>query len=106
MHVATSAWGLFAALVLAMLVIDLAFDTRERRLAVRTESRVVQSIKLRSAAWWSGAWIGLGLLFGLVVLALYGWQAMVTYYTAYVLEKSLSVDNLFLFALIFGELAI
>ena len=106
MHVATSAWGLFVALVLAMLAIDLAFDARARRLAVRTESRVAQSTTLRSAALWSGAWIGLGLLFGLVVLALYGSQAMVTYYTAYVLEKSLSVDNLFVFALIFGELTI
>jgi tellurite resistance protein TerC len=106
MHVATSAWGLFAVLVLAMLAIDLAFDARERRLAVQTDSRVAQSIKLRPAALWSGAWIGLGLLFGLVVLALYGSQAMVTYYTAYVLEKSLSVDNLSVFALIFSELTI
>jgi tellurite resistance protein TerC len=31
---------------------------------------------------------------------------MVTYYTAYVVEKSLSVDNVFVFALLFGELAI
>jgi tellurite resistance protein TerC len=106
MHVAMSAWGLFAALVLAMLAIDLAFDARARRRAVRSETRAAQSIDLRPAALWSGAWIGLGVLFGLVVLALYGSQAMVTYYTAYVLEKSLSVDNVFVFALIFSELAI
>jgi tellurite resistance protein TerC len=106
MHVATSAWALFAALVFAMLAIDLAFDARERRSAERTESRLPQSLTLRAAGVWSAAWIGLGLLFGLVVLALYDAQAMVTYYTAYVLEKSLSVDNLFVFALIFDELAI
>lgn len=106
MRVGMSAWGFFAALVLAFLVVDLAFDARERRLALRTESPVAPSIEMRSAALWSAAWIGLGLLFGLVVLALYGSQAMVTYYTAYVLEKSLSVDNLFVFALVFQELTI
>ena len=85
-----------------MLAIDLAFDARERR----TESRLAQSLTLRQAALWSAAWIGLGLLFGLVVLALSDAQPMVTYYTAYVLEKSLSLDNLFVFALIFAELNI
>jgi tellurite resistance protein TerC len=104
MHVAMSAWGLFAALVLAMLAIDLAFDARERRVAEGEASRAPQS--LCAAALWSAVWIGLGLLFGLVVLALSDAQAMVTYYTAYVLEKSLSVDNLFVFALIFTELTI
>lgn len=104
MHVAVSAWGLFAALVLAMLAIDLVFDARERRSAANAASRAPQS--LRAAAWWSAAWIGLGVLFGLVVLALADTHAMVTYYTAYVLEKSLSVDNLFVFALIFTELNI
>ena len=106
MRVTMHTWGLFGALVLAMLAIDLTVDARERRIAARTESRVAQSIRLRPAALWSAAWIGVGLLFGLVVLALYDSRAMVTYYTAYVLEKSLSVDNLFVFALIFGELSI
>ena len=97
-----SAWALFAALVLAMLAVDLAFDVRERRI----EPERARSTTMRRAGLWSAAWIGLGLLFGLVVLAISDSQAMVTYYTAYVLEKSLSVDNLFVFALIFAELSI
>ena len=55
---------------------------------------------LRSATIWSGAWIALAALFGLLVLALYGSASAVTYFTAYLLEKSLSVDNLFVFAVI------
>jgi tellurite resistance protein TerC len=79
-----------------MLALDLALDGRARRAAPT----------LRAAALWSAAWVALGVLFGLVVLALYGAAPAVTYYTAYLLEKSLSVDNLFVFALIFGELRI
>jgi tellurite resistance protein TerC len=89
-------WGLFAALVLAMLALDLGFDSRRRRAA----------LTVRAAAAWSGAWVALGVLFGLLVLARYGAAPAVTYFTAYLLEKSLSVDNLFVFALIFGQLAI
>jgi tellurite resistance protein TerC len=78
-----------------MLAVDLGFDGRRRR-----------ALTLRAAALWSGAWIALGVLFGLVVFARYGSAAVVTYVTAYLLEKSLSLDNLFVFALIFGQLAI
>jgi tellurite resistance protein TerC len=89
------AWVLFAGLVLAMLALDLGLGSRQQR-----------ALTLRAAAVWSGVWIGLGLLFGLVVLAIYGPAPALTYYTAYLLEKSLSVDNVFVFALIFRELAI
>jgi tellurite resistance protein TerC len=61
---------------------------------------------LRSATLWSVAWVAVSALFGLVVLARYDSAAAVTFYTAYLLEKSLSLDNLFVFALIFGQLAI
>jgi tellurite resistance protein TerC len=46
------------------------------------------------------------LLFGLVVLALYGEHAALTYVTAYLLEQSLSIDNVFVFLLIFSELRV
>jgi len=49
-------------------------------------------------------WIGLGLALGLWVLATQGTTAAAEYYSAYFLEKSLSVDNIFVFAIIFSEL--
>jgi TerC family integral membrane protein len=96
MHVPALLWPLFFALVLAMLALDLGVGRRQQ----------LQSPTLRAAALWSLAWISVSLLFGLLILALFDVQAAVTYYTAYLLEKSLSLDNLFVFALIFGDLAI
>jgi tellurite resistance protein TerC len=51
-------------------------------------------------------WIGLSLALGLWVLATQGTSAATEYYAAYVLEKSLSVDNIFVFVIIFSELHI
>jgi tellurite resistance protein TerC len=88
-------WGLFGVLVLAMLALDLG--------ALR---RSDGEQPFKSALLWSAAWIGLGVGFGGIVFALYGADAALTYYTAYALEKSLSVDNIFVFVLIFSELQI
>jgi len=88
-------WALFGALVLAMLALDLG--------ALR---RSTGEQSLRNAALWSAAWIGLGLVFGVIVLVLYGPGPSLLYFTAYALEKSLSIDNIFVFVLIFGELQI
>src|SRR3954454_2010807 len=59
---------------------------------------------LRSAALWTCAWSGLALVFGLAVYLLHGGEAAVAYLTAYVVEESLSIDNIFVFVLIFSEL--
>jgi tellurite resistance protein TerC len=53
-----------------------------------------------------GAWVGLGLALGLWIAAARGPAAAAEYYAAYVLEKSLSVDNIFVFIVIFSELHI
>jgi tellurite resistance protein TerC len=100
-HAGILPWTSFGVAVVAFLALDLFIGTRAHRRA-----KGPAPFPLRSAALWSASWIGLGLGFGLVVLALYGSRAMVTYFTAYVLEKSLSMDNLFVFAVIFGQLAI
>ncbi|MEN3583470.1 TerC family protein [Streptomyces sp. ZYX-F-203] len=83
-------WMLFAFLVVASLAIDLLAH------------RQAHVIGFREAAVWSCVWVGLALAFGAVVFLVVGTTAGVEYTTAWLLEKSLSVDNLFVFALIFG----
>jgi len=63
--------------------------------------RKAHKIELREAAMWSGVWIGLAVIFGLFVWHWYGEQRGLEYYTGYVIEKALSVDNLFVFLVIF-----
>jgi tellurite resistance protein TerC len=55
---------------------------------------------------WSALSIGVGLLFTVVVLGLRGPRSALTYLTAYLLEQSLSVDNLFVFVIVFAQLRI
>ena len=55
---------------------------------------------------WVVVWVGLSLALGLVILATYGADAAAEYYAAYFLEKSLSVDNIFVFVIVFSELHI
>ncbi|MER6611832.1 TerC family protein [Streptomyces xantholiticus] len=83
-------WVVFAAAVLVSLAVDLLAH------------RQAHVIGFREAAAWSCVWVGLALVFGAVVFLVVGTQAGVEYTTAWLLEKSLSVDNLFVFALIFG----
>ena len=63
--------------------------------------RKAHKIKIREAALWSGIWIGLALTFGYFVWHWYGEQRGLEYFTGYVIEKALSVDNLFVFLVIF-----
>ncbi|MFH8991548.1 TerC family protein [Streptomyces sp. NPDC017940] len=83
-------WMAFAATVVVSLAVDL--------LAHRT----AHVIGFKEAAAWSGLWVGLALLFGGVVFLVLGTTAGTEYTTAWLLEKSLSVDNLFVFAVIFA----
>lgn len=83
-------WVVFAVLLIGSLAVDL--------LAHRT----AHIIGFREAAAWSGLWVGLALAFAGVVFLVLGATAGTQYTTAWLLEKSLSVDNLFVFALIFA----
>ncbi|MBX3232098.1 MAG: hypothetical protein KIT84_19715 [Labilithrix sp.] len=88
------AWGLFAAVVVASLAIDLIQHRGDH-----ADSR-------RRALIWSGIWIGVSLLFaGFVALQL-GAPAAQEFVTAWLVEKSLSVDNLFVFLVIFRRLRV
>jgi TerC family integral membrane protein len=93
-NVSLAVWAAFGVLVLVALALDLGLLRREGE----------HQLSLGAASIRSAAWIGLALVFGLLVAALYGPHAGVTYLTAYLLEKSLSVDNIFVFVLIFSEL--
>ncbi len=84
------AWLAFAAVVLVMLAIDLLAH------------RGAHVIGFREAAWWSALWVGVSLVFAVVVAVTLGANAGIEFTTAWLLEKSLSVDNLFVFALIFA----
>lgn len=83
-------WGTFVAVVVVSLLIDLMAH------------RTAHVIGFREATLWSGIWVSLALAFGGVVFLVLGTTAGTEYTTAWLLEKSLSVDNLFVFALIFS----
>lgn len=95
MSVPPWAWGVFLALVLAMLALDL-FVLHRR----------AHEVSLREAGTWSAVWIIIGLGFGGLVWAWAGGGAAQAYLAGYLIEKSLSVDNIFLFAAIFSAFAI
>ncbi len=85
-------WFIFTAVIVVMLFIDL-YVTDHRR----------GKITLKSSLIWSGVWITTALLFNLF-LYLYlenGHQKALEFLTGYIIEKSLSVDNLFVFLMIF-----
>ena len=69
-------------------------------------SRRLHKVSLREAGIFSLVWVGLAVLFGLGVLHYSGKQAGLEFFTGYLVEKALSVDNLFLFLLIFRTFAI
>jgi tellurite resistance protein TerC len=68
--------------------------------------RGARHVSVKSAGIWTAIWVSLGLAFGLVVLLLRGNKAMQQYYAAYLIEESLSIDNLFVFMLTFSALRI
>jgi tellurite resistance protein TerC len=92
------AWVLFIVFILAALAFDLDFFRRGRSEAT--------SLSVRQAALRSAAWIGLAIVFGIGVAVVSGYETAVTFLTAYFLEESLSIDNVFVFVLIFSELRV
>jgi tellurite resistance protein TerC len=84
-------WLGFTGLVVGLLILDLGVLNRRSHV-----------LTLREAMTWSGGLVGLALAFGLFVLWQEGPQHALEYYTGYLIELSLSVDNLFVFLLIFS----
>lgn len=87
----TSLWIFFNLFVLAMLALDLGFFHRN-----------THEVKVKEALSWSVFWIVLSLIFSVGVYYWFGMQSASDYLTGYLLEKSLSMDNLFVMLLIFN----
>jgi tellurite resistance protein TerC len=84
-------WVGFNALVLGLLMLDLLVFHKKPH-----------EVKPKEAAGWSVFWVVLSLLFNLFVYYEFGHQAGIEFLTGYLIEKSLSVDNLFVFVMIFS----
>src|SRR5262245_46875918 len=88
-------WGFFFALILSMLALDLGvFNRKEHR------------IGLREALFWSVVWTIVALVFNLWIYYRFDAQVGLEFLTGYVIERSLSFDNIFVFIVIFNYFAV
>jgi tellurite resistance protein TerC len=88
-------WVVFNVFVLGILALDLLVLHRK-----------AHAVSLREAAAWSCVWVSLALIFGLGVYFFRGAEKGLEFLTGYVIEWSLSVDNLFVFLVIFSYFAV
>jgi len=84
-------WAVFNLFVVFMLVLDL-----------RVFHKQAHEVKIKEALLWSGFWIVLSLFFNIGVYLFEGSEVALQFFTGYIIEKSLSVDNLFVFLMIFS----
>jgi tellurite resistance protein TerC len=83
-------WVGFVGFVLAMLSLDLGVFHRQ-----------AHEVRPKEAAIWTAVWVALALVFAGILFAVYGHAAGLTFLTGYVIEESLSIDNIFVIVLIF-----
>lgn len=83
-------WAGFIAFVILMLAIDLGIFHRKSH-----------EIKIKEALIWSAVWISLALIFNYGIYVFLGKEKALEFLTGYLIEKSLSVDNLFVFIMLF-----
>ena len=88
------AWAATVGAILLLLVIDFVVG------------RNPHEVSMREATWWSIFYVGVALAFGVVVWTQAGSDFGTQYYAAWLVEKSLSVDNLFIFVIIFSRFAV
>jgi tellurite resistance protein TerC len=87
-------WAAVLAAIVAMLAVDLFAHRRAHVIGVR------------EALAWSGVWVACGVGFGVVVWWMYGAESGQQYFAGYLIEKSLAVDNVFVWAIIFSYFAV
>ncbi len=88
-------WLAFIGLVLSLLLLDLGVFHRKAHI-----------IEMREAGLWVTFWVSLSLLFGIFLWYIAGHEAGLQYFTGYLIELSLSADNMFVFVLIFTAFAV
>lgn len=88
-------WGLFNVFIIAMLIVDLVIFNRE-----------AHKITIKESLIWTGIWIALSCVFGLGVYWFMDGPTALEYFTGYLIEKSLSVDNIFVFLLVFSYFSV
>jgi predicted tellurium resistance membrane protein TerC len=88
------AWAGLLAFLAAMIAVDLRVGSARRHMTVRV------------AAVWSAVWISLAVAFGAGLLLFESTEAGEAYFAGYVMEKALSLDNVFVFTLIFAALGV
>jgi len=91
-HVSLLGWLALIGAVLAMLAVDLFAAHRHT--------------SLRAAAAWSALWMAVGVAFGLVVLGALGSAAAGSYWAGFLMEKALSLDNVFVIAVLMASFAV
>jgi tellurite resistance protein TerC len=84
-------WVIFFLLIFSLLFVDLGLFQKRSK-----------PIQMKEALFWSGFWIFLSLAFNGFIYIQRGPQAALDFFTGYLIEKSLSIDNIFVFALIFA----
>lgn len=84
-------WVGFNCLVLLLISIDLFVFHRNSH-----------EVKMKEALTWSAVWITLAMIFNVGVYSWFGQEAALQFFTGYIIEKSLSVDNLFVFLMVFA----
>jgi tellurite resistance protein TerC len=88
-------WIGFTLLILAMLSLDLGVFHRR-----------AHQIRVREALLWTVVWIALALLFNIAVYFWFGSERALEFFTGYLIEKALSVDNIFVFLVLFSYFAV
>lgn len=84
-------WASFNIFVLAMLTLDLGVFHRKSH-----------EVELREALIWTSVWITLAMFFNLFIYSYFGKETAIEFFTGYMIEKSLSIDNIFVIIMIFS----
>jgi tellurite resistance protein TerC len=95
LDVTATAWALTISLILGLLAFDLIYSGRRPH-----------AVEFREAAIWSIAYIAIAIAFGIGFGMVAGWEFGAQYFAGYIVEKSLSVDNLFVFVIIMTTFAV